>query len=407
MGADKRDGLLSSDALREIHDAAIRRGLDRDTLLEAVAPDLKANIPARPTKIEQILTDLAYLNNVGQLQDGSAPLALWLDNAISICPRVPDRAIFVRWREAMGREGATASTGLASLKQRSASVRLAALAAGLLLLSAAAIYLATSAGTRAAPDEKGMLPCEPGRQLYQGRCVSNQMIDFVVCLEANDVTSVLKAAQDAVRDLPENLDGDRDDQRLRESVEGAMQRAPAPELEIILKYCKDVAERAKIHLPDPPPPVLEIATVSLRAPDPGCTFRVNGHVVGTGPSVTVNLMTRSTQQIQCSWLDGSLPTLLAFNVGPDANQTFSFPPNERSVIVMSAESPGCRFWIDGKALGQGTAYTWTGPSGHHSLRCDWVGADTYQMNKYRPSTLRDVKVTAGNSVNVSFPKTRR
>jgi hypothetical protein len=76
--------------VNEIFDAAVRAGLTgaRSALLSGIDPAFVANLPTASTPGAQLLGDLHGLRGV-RLSDGSAPLTVWLTNAINLSgPRI-------------------------------------------------------------------------------------------------------------------------------------------------------------------------------------------------------------------------------------------------------------------------------------------------------------------------------
>src|SRR6185312_13520688 len=80
---------LPPDKIREIHDAAIRAGLDREALVSALDPRLVSSLQRHSTPSQQILGDLNELNRIERLADGNVPLVQWLETAVTLAgPRV-------------------------------------------------------------------------------------------------------------------------------------------------------------------------------------------------------------------------------------------------------------------------------------------------------------------------------
>ena len=78
--------ILQHNEILSLHDAAISTRLTgcRGGLLAGVQPAFAATLPAASGPAEQLLSDLAALNESGTLSDGSVPLFIWLTNAITL-----------------------------------------------------------------------------------------------------------------------------------------------------------------------------------------------------------------------------------------------------------------------------------------------------------------------------------
>jgi hypothetical protein len=72
----------------------------RDALLAGIDPQVVASLPQAPTLGQRILTDLAWLNDLGTLADEAVPLRTWLQNAITFAGPRREAAVF---REALAR----------------------------------------------------------------------------------------------------------------------------------------------------------------------------------------------------------------------------------------------------------------------------------------------------------------
>lgn len=79
-----------------IQDAVIDVGLDRDVLLSGIDRGIVYGIPGKPTRKEQILTDLQHLVSLGKLPDGTWPLQHWLTTAAHLSRPRREEAVFRR-----------------------------------------------------------------------------------------------------------------------------------------------------------------------------------------------------------------------------------------------------------------------------------------------------------------------
>jgi hypothetical protein len=86
MATVDQSALLHRDAILATLDAAITVGLtaSRDALLGGVHSAVVAGLPRVGRDAEQTLSDLDHLNAMGELPDGTRPLAIWLQNAAAL-----------------------------------------------------------------------------------------------------------------------------------------------------------------------------------------------------------------------------------------------------------------------------------------------------------------------------------
>ncbi len=83
---------LDQNRIHELHAAVISVGLDRRALLSGIHAAFVASLPISSSPSAQILSDLAQLNSVEQLSDGSVPLLEWLRTAAHLAgPRKEGR----------------------------------------------------------------------------------------------------------------------------------------------------------------------------------------------------------------------------------------------------------------------------------------------------------------------------
>jgi hypothetical protein len=78
--------LVGHDEILRLHAAAVEANLgdSRAALLASIDQRIIAGLPQLGSPGDQILSDLGWLNAVGTLPDGSAPLAFWLANAAEL-----------------------------------------------------------------------------------------------------------------------------------------------------------------------------------------------------------------------------------------------------------------------------------------------------------------------------------
>jgi nucleoside phosphorylase len=108
--------LLDHATLRELHAAALSTNLSRSAVLAGINPGFVASLPSEPSPSSQVLQDLNRLNDAGTLGDGSVPLRIWLDNALTLSAPRREAIVFERAREQLNgasrapREGEPART---------------------------------------------------------------------------------------------------------------------------------------------------------------------------------------------------------------------------------------------------------------------------------------------------------
>src|SRR5262249_39876230 len=88
--------LLPHEEILRLHGAVVSARLveRRAALLAGLAPELVAGLPITATPGDQILLDLDSLNTAGILADGSAPLSVWLANAVSLAGVRAEAVVF-------------------------------------------------------------------------------------------------------------------------------------------------------------------------------------------------------------------------------------------------------------------------------------------------------------------------
>jgi tetratricopeptide (TPR) repeat protein len=81
-----RMDILDHTEMLALHEAVVAASLvtSRSALLAGLPRDFIANMPSAATPSAQILEDLATLNSVASLADGTVPLETWLKNAITL-----------------------------------------------------------------------------------------------------------------------------------------------------------------------------------------------------------------------------------------------------------------------------------------------------------------------------------
>jgi hypothetical protein len=78
--------ILNHKRILAIHQAALRAGFTkrRDALLAGIHRGIVSGITRASTPGDQLLVDLNELNDAGLLEDGTAPLGRWLENALHL-----------------------------------------------------------------------------------------------------------------------------------------------------------------------------------------------------------------------------------------------------------------------------------------------------------------------------------
>ena len=82
----------------EIHTAAVQIGLaqSRTAMMSGIAPGFVASLATAASPAAQLLQDLHALNSVGSLEDGTLPLKIWLQNAVTLSGPRRESAVFRR-----------------------------------------------------------------------------------------------------------------------------------------------------------------------------------------------------------------------------------------------------------------------------------------------------------------------
>ena len=93
--------MLPDALLRELHVAAISAGLDRETVVARLDRRLVASFRKASAPSAQIWEDLAALNDIGALADGSVPLRTWLETARHLAAPRRESAVFERALDAL------------------------------------------------------------------------------------------------------------------------------------------------------------------------------------------------------------------------------------------------------------------------------------------------------------------
>lgn len=86
--------MLPHEKIQKLHAAAITARLDRDALVMALDRRLVAQLPHLPNESHQLLSDLHELNRIDRLSDGSVPLEIWLQTAVTLAGPLPEGAVF-------------------------------------------------------------------------------------------------------------------------------------------------------------------------------------------------------------------------------------------------------------------------------------------------------------------------
>lgn len=102
-------GLLPDTLLRELYDAAISAGLDREALVAPLDRRLVARFRKAPSPGAQVWADLSALNDIPELADGSVPLRTWLETARHRAEPRRESAVFQRALDMLGGKPTTAA----------------------------------------------------------------------------------------------------------------------------------------------------------------------------------------------------------------------------------------------------------------------------------------------------------
>lgn len=94
-------GLLTQDLLRELHDAVVAAGLGREVLLAGLDRRLTAGFRRASSPGGQVWEDLAALNDIPALGDGSVPLRSWLETAKQLAAPRSQAAVFQKALDVM------------------------------------------------------------------------------------------------------------------------------------------------------------------------------------------------------------------------------------------------------------------------------------------------------------------
>lgn len=86
--------LLPHEEILTLTDAATSASLPRGALLSGLDPRLVGQMPSVPNSKGQILVDLSHLNEIGDLADGTRPLIVWLQNAVTLTMPRAQASIF-------------------------------------------------------------------------------------------------------------------------------------------------------------------------------------------------------------------------------------------------------------------------------------------------------------------------
>ncbi|MGG2464574.1 trypsin-like peptidase domain-containing protein [Streptomyces sp. RGM 3693] len=91
---------LSQDEILHLRDAALESGLTdptvRPLLLDGIMPKYRGTLPMLAAPMRQLHSDLAQMNQVERLVDGSVPLEIWLRNAVAQTTEAEPLKVFQR-----------------------------------------------------------------------------------------------------------------------------------------------------------------------------------------------------------------------------------------------------------------------------------------------------------------------
>lgn len=143
--------------------------------------------------------------------------------------------------------------------------RLASFVAALALLSLLGWAFLTRRDATTPMMDSDAAYCGPGRQRYEGACVSNKMVDFVICLRENATILALARTNAAIRRRAQSNDVDNDGAaHLRDDVQETLRVLPPEELESVMRHCHETAGAAGLLLVTTAPTATVTATVAVR-----------------------------------------------------------------------------------------------------------------------------------------------
>ncbi|MEK2474156.1 trypsin-like peptidase domain-containing protein [Streptomyces noursei] len=91
---------LSPDEILQLRDAALESGLTdpgvRPLLFDGIMPRYRGTLPMLAAPMHQLHSDLAQMNQVERLVDGSVPLEIWLRNAVAQTTEAEPLKVFQR-----------------------------------------------------------------------------------------------------------------------------------------------------------------------------------------------------------------------------------------------------------------------------------------------------------------------
>lgn len=169
-------------------------------------------------------------------------------------------------------------------------------AASLLLLGIIALALHFSPISPIAHPASDHAPeCGANRQLYEGVCLSNKMVNFLACLTHSGAKLALVETSAAAKAHGVNDNGLADAQ-VGADIGHRYAGLPESEVRLVVQFCRDIAEEAGITVKDPapvsPPPVFR-SPEALPMPEGGSWTGVYSsetfgdlHLVQDGPAIT-------------------------------------------------------------------------------------------------------------------------
>ncbi|KIZ15089.1 trypsin-like peptidase domain-containing protein [Streptomyces natalensis] len=99
---------LPPDAIQQVSDAALESGLAepalRPLLFDGIMLKYRGGLPLLPAPGPQVHSDLASMNRVERLVDGSVPLGIWLRNAVAQTTESAPLAVFQRALDEVARQ---------------------------------------------------------------------------------------------------------------------------------------------------------------------------------------------------------------------------------------------------------------------------------------------------------------
>lgn len=414
--------ILSQDQIHRVHAAATVLGVTLDDLVCELSPAIRLALPSAGSPSVRLLAGLDDLNRM-VLQDGSLPIRSVLTTARAVAGPRAEAVVFQdalnhineHYPDCASQRLDLASQGtipafLTALRHARGRPLLALL---LLFIIASALFLVSQRPHATIDQEQAQGPrCPTGRQLYEGACVADKMVDLVVCLKANKALTALKLAQEAILAQGVNLDGAKDED-IRATLGNSFLALAQEEAAALRTFCQRAADAANVEIPRSPtddrrdarlPPKgasTAITTQVALSPDPNCSFSVDGNPIPRSSFITFAQMIPGKHRVTCRWADGVEQTQSIQVEPPDSfrRHWFRFRREGTGTMLIRAPAPGCNFKIDGSFVTEGTSASLSLPSGTYLVACKRIG-DTTGRHLLTPlSQFADIFPSRTTTVN--------